>query len=30
MEQTCRSTLAHHVYRVAPMGTWVLINETRY
>jgi hypothetical protein len=30
MEQARRSTLAHHVYRITPMGTRVLINGTWY
>ena len=30
MEQARRPALAHHVHRIAPMGAWVLINETWY
>jgi DDE superfamily endonuclease len=30
LEQARRSALAHHVYRIAPMGPRVLINGTRY
>jgi hypothetical protein len=30
MEQARRSTMAHHVHRIAPMGARVLINGTWY
>ena len=28
LEPPCRSTLAHHVHRAAPLGTWVMVSET--
>jgi hypothetical protein len=30
LEQARRPALAHHLHRSAPMGAWVLINETWY
>ena len=29
-EPSCRSTMAHHAHRPAPLGTWVMVSESWY